>query len=186
MKSFEPGRGLAVPYINPSQLNLELNNFEPNRGIILNDVKNVHIALNRSESHLSDIMPISIGMKPWPGLADAYVNHACQNTDERPGYGSVRSPDEFRSTAEAAQRLKMHPENTRRFLDIPLVTKIYAVLKPGGYFAAFQDGLTHGRAKPDTAPGFPLGAFPLHGYARRNDESGYSAEVDIVRYDIAA
>jgi SAM-dependent methyltransferase len=35
-----------------------------------------------------------------------------------------------------------------------LLTKIYAALKPGGYFAAFQDGLTHEHTKPDITLGF--------------------------------
>lgn len=41
----------------------------------------------------------------------------------------------------------------RRDLDL-LLAKIYAALKPGGYFAAFQDGLTNEHTKPDITLGF--------------------------------
>lgn len=40
-----------------------------------------------------------------------------------------------------------------------LLTKIYAALRPAGYFAAFQDGLTHEHTKPDVALGFLPGAL---------------------------
>lgn len=36
----------------------------------------------------------------------------------------------------------------------PLVHKIHTALKPGGYFIAFQDGLTHEHTKPDVTLGF--------------------------------
>lgn len=41
----------------------------------------------------------------------------------------------------------------RMELDL-LVAKIHSALKPGGYFLAFQDGLTHERTKPDVTLGF--------------------------------
>ena len=35
----------------------------------------------------------------------------------------------------------------------PLVEKIYAALKPGGYFLSFQDGMTHERTRPEVMLG---------------------------------
>lgn len=44
--------------------------------------------------------------------------------------------------------------NFARFNLDPLMAKIHAALKPGGYFLSFQDGLTHEHTKPDVMLGF--------------------------------
>jgi SAM-dependent methyltransferase len=44
--------------------------------------------------------------------------------------------------------------NFARFNLDPLMAKIYAALRPGGYFLSFQDGLTYEHTKPDVMLGF--------------------------------
>jgi predicted O-methyltransferase YrrM len=49
--------------------------------------------------------------------------------------------------------------NFAKFDMDPLITKILASLKPGGYFASFQDGMTHEHTKPEIMLGHLAGAM---------------------------
>lgn len=49
--------------------------------------------------------------------------------------------------------------NFAKFDIDPLITKILAALKPGGYFASFQDGMTHEHTKPEIMLGHLAGAM---------------------------